>query len=111
MLLMHLRPLWVWFNSTVVLSGEPAMRLNGEYTWDLGQPATLVDMDVIIRSGAFVAIVGPTGGVCQHDHVDGWKFEPTSKLHCHGSVSLFSARGFRHVQRVRVAMPKALSCR
>ena len=42
-------------------AGEPAMRLNGEYTWDLKQPATLVDLDVTIRSGAFVAVVGPTG--------------------------------------------------
>ena len=37
------------------------MKLNGEYTWDLSQPATLVDLDLTIRSGAFVAIVGPTG--------------------------------------------------
>ena len=37
------------------------MRLNGEYTWDLNQPAALVDLDLTIRSGAYVAIVGPTG--------------------------------------------------
>jgi len=43
------------------LAGEPAMKLNGEYTWDLSQPATLVDLDLTIESGAFVAVVGPTG--------------------------------------------------
>ena len=43
------------------------MRLNGEYTWDLNQPATLVDLNVIIRSGAYVAVVGPTGQLCGID--------------------------------------------
>ena len=37
------------------------MKVNGEYTWDLSQPATLVDLDLTIESGAFVAVVGPTG--------------------------------------------------
>ena len=38
------------------------MVLKGEFTWDLAAPATLMDMDVSVPAGSFVAIVGPTGG-------------------------------------------------
>ena len=43
------------------LAGETAIHLNGEFTWDLNSPATLVDIDVVVPTGGFLAVVGPTG--------------------------------------------------
>jgi hypothetical protein len=45
-----------------LFAGEPAVVVKGEFTWDLAAPATLMDMDVSVPAGSFVAIVGPTGG-------------------------------------------------
>ena len=42
-------------------AGETAIRLAGEFTWDEGAPASLVDIDLAIPAGALVAVVGQTG--------------------------------------------------
>lgn len=42
-------------------AGEPAVVVKGEFTWDLAAPATLMDLDVSVPAGSFLAIVGPTG--------------------------------------------------
>lgn len=47
--------------SSLTAAGEPAVIVKGEFTWDLASPATLMDMDVTVPAGSFVAIVGPTG--------------------------------------------------
>jgi hypothetical protein len=52
--------------SVDVSAGEPAVVVKGEFTWDLAAPATLMDMDVSVPAGSFVAIVGPTGGCTAH---------------------------------------------
>jgi len=41
--------------------GETAVRLAGEFTWDEGAAASLVDIDLAIPAGALVAVVGQTG--------------------------------------------------
>jgi energy-coupling factor transporter ATP-binding protein EcfA2 len=43
------------------VAGEAAVRLAGEFTWDIEAPATLMDIDLSVPAGAFVAIVGQTG--------------------------------------------------
>ncbi len=43
------------------IAGEPAIIVKGEFTWDLAAPATLMDIDVEIPAGGFVAVVGSTG--------------------------------------------------
>ena len=42
-------------------AGETAIRLAGEFTWDEGAAASLVDIDLSIPAGALVAVVGQTG--------------------------------------------------
>ena len=42
-------------------AGETAIRLAGEFTWDEGAPASLVDIDLAITAGSLVAVVGQTG--------------------------------------------------
>lgn len=37
------------------------MRVAGEFTWDRAAPASLVDIDLSVPSGALVAVVGQTG--------------------------------------------------
>lgn len=37
------------------------MRVAGEFTWDKGAPASLVDIDLSVPAGALVAVVGQTG--------------------------------------------------
>ena len=46
---------------TRLCAGETAIRLAGEFTWDEGAPASLVDIDLAIPAGALVAVVGQTG--------------------------------------------------
>lgn len=37
------------------------MRVQGEFTWSEESPAALMDIDVSVPAGSFVAIVGSTG--------------------------------------------------
>lgn len=50
-----------WQSQLCLPAGEPAVIIKGEFTWDLAAPATLMDTDVTVPAGSFVAIVGPTG--------------------------------------------------
>ena len=42
-------------------TGEAAVRVAGEFTWDRAAPASLVDIDLSVPAGALVAVVGQTG--------------------------------------------------
>lgn len=41
--------------------GEDAITLVGDYTWDASHPAALTDLNVHIKAGQLVVVVGPTG--------------------------------------------------
>lgn len=43
------------------ITGDEALRVRGEFTWSEDSPAALMDIDVSVPAGSFVAIVGSTG--------------------------------------------------
>ncbi len=56
-----------WYSIRIAaFAGEPAVVITGEFTWDLAAPATLMDINLTVPAGGFVAIVGPTGTSAPH---------------------------------------------
>jgi ATP-binding cassette subfamily B protein len=42
-------------------TGDVAIKLQGDFTWDPDKPPTLTGLNLSIPKGQLVAVVGPTG--------------------------------------------------